>query len=62
MRWEPLEMKSPIFTYPQDNCDGNNIKFRFNMVEAKISEITYLGFPSIEDRVVSQCLFAMVLF
>jgi len=23
MRWETLDMKSPIFTYPQDSCDGN---------------------------------------
>ena len=53
VRWESIDMISPIIKYTHDKCNGNNIGFRFNMLKSRVSEISYLGFPDIEEKVVS---------
>ena len=35
---------------------------KFNMLKGRTTEIEYLGFPNIEEKVVSQAMFAAVFF
>ena len=53
LRWEAMDMSSAVILYETALCDGDKISFSFNMLKAKVTELSYLGFPDIEDKVVS---------
>ena len=52
-RYEPVEMSSEIISTIQNVCDKNDMVIKFNFGKERISESSFIEWPSIEERVVS---------